>query len=678
MRSATLTALILGALLPAAARGGEQVRLLNGFEPEVLRQWIGKHPAKKAGYEGRVCVDEQGRPCGGGSGCPSVKGDATEGQHAMVMEIPGRRKWSLNFLKRADAKESIRRRCGYLLCHCGAFRDYYPGDWSGYARFRADVKCQGSPMTLRVILEDSISVSHYTLTRVFKVPAEEWVTVEVDLAEAARLREVKAPAGGNGGSGGNGVLKGRLLNLREMANVWIGVERVEAKCAVKLDNLRLVAAGAREGETELPVLTDTRPFVLPEPLPPSRPKPREPLTGKLNRAPLEWERPVEIPLEGRSYGLQLFDVAPVDNDRMLMAVGTIGVLKTLDGGKTWTGLDGAANKPTRVIDHDTNAPGRVAAAMGPDIMVLGVAKCSGGGIPIESYAILTAFDGAGWKPGKRGLVDVDDRHCPEHGVHLTRQPNGRIWACWMHRPRTLPHFVAARYSDDGGSTWRDSSSNGQLRITSRGQTNVYGMTWWQEQPAMPEWAPRQAVGRVADISAHSRPLVAPWGDEVLAVFGSGGKLHCSFFDGKKWGPPAAAGISGEAASLCHFEGKTVYLAATDGEVYRLEDTRWIKDSPPGGVGKGKLDYPGCRPTRLSAAGKVLVAVWTDGKKLFTSSKPGGGRGGWSNPREMFDEERGVHHIGAPTRSVENFVPFVWSIRGKSAGARFLRVPVKQP
>ena len=195
---------------------------------------------------------------------------------------------------------------------------------------------------------------------------------------------------------------------------------------------------------------------------------------------------------------------------------------------------------------------------------------------------------------------------------------------------------------------------------------------------MPEWAARQAVGRVAVIHPHSRPRIAPWGDQAVVAFGRGEKLFCCFFDGKKWGEPVPTGIAGEASSLCHFEGKTVYLAATDGEIYRLEGRKWTKDSPPGGVGKGRLDYPGCRKTRLSAAGKVLVAIWTDGKKLFTSSKPGGRAGGWSAPREIFNEERGVHHLGVPVRSVENFVPLVWSIRGKNTGARFLRVPVKQP
>jgi hypothetical protein len=244
----------------------------------------------------------------------------------------------------------------------------------------------------------------------------------------------------------------------------------------------------------------------------------------------------------------------------------------------------------------------------------------------------------------------------------------------MHRPRTLPHFVAARYSDDGGMTWRDPSSNGQLRITSRGKANSYGMTWWLEEPVMPDWVPGGAIGRVATIHPHSRPLIGAWGDHALVVFGRGGQLFCSFFNGGKWGAPVATGIKGEAASLCHLEGKRVYMAATDGQVYRLEGAKWVKDSPPGGVGKGRLDYPGCRRTRLSAAGKTLVAVWTDGKKLLTSQKPRDGK--WSTPREIFNEERGVHHIGAPVRSVENFVPFVWSIRGKNSGARFVRIPVK--
>jgi hypothetical protein len=665
MRRVQVVLMVTAGLSAAAASAAEkEALLLNGFEPEVIAQW-----AAKTGKRARK--GEDGQPSWPGIRGRLSPGDCTEGKHALVKRIDKH----LQYL-RDGGRESSRRTVGGVFKTWSVFRGCYPEDWSGYVRLRLDVKSQDAPLQLRVDLEDSVIAP--PLRRLYRVPAGKWVTLEYDLAEASRLRRVPVP-GEEDDSRGAAELSGRLINLEQMAGICVTVERLEKPTTVKLDNLRLVAAGTREGETELPVLTDPRPFVLPEPLPPSSPEPREPLTGKLNRAPLEWEEPVEIPLASGSYGLQLFDVAPVDNDRMLMAVGTIGVLKTLDGGKTWTGLDGVANKPTRVIDHDTNAPGRIAAAMGPDLMVLGTAKCSGRATPVDSYSVLVRFDGTDWKPQPRGLVDVDDRHCPEHRVRAVRLPGGRIWACWMHEDRWYKYQMHARYSDDEGRSWRDAASNGLLQLTTRGRSNPYCTTWWLERPAMPEWAAGAALGNVGSLThsnRHSHMQIVPWGRNVLCAYVTGGKMVFATFDGTRWSQPRAAGVEGEPSAAAHLEDRTVYLATSAGKVYRLEDGKWTEDSPPGGVGQGRLSYPGCDRTRLSVAGSVLVALWTDGRKLFVSQKPKGGA--WSKAREIFDEERGVHHIGAPVRSVENFVPFVWSIRGKTAGARFVRVPVKGP
>ncbi|MFH0982175.1 MAG: carbohydrate binding domain-containing protein [Planctomycetota bacterium] len=639
----------------------------------MLKEWAKRRTVSVSHYIRVVRIDKDGMPCGGGMVGGIAEGDATQGKYAMVRPIPSKEEpaYNLAFLKDEKTIESIRRGTGTLLNTFGTFRDFYPQDWSGYAKLRFDIKGEGSALRLRVEIEDS-AISP-PLRRVYQVPADKWVAVEFDLAEASRLREVELTEAEAKALGAK-KLKGRLINLADMANFRITIEHLDGKCVVKLDNIRLVAAGAEEGETNLPVLTDQSSFPVPAPLATGQPKLREEVSGKLNRAPVEWSEPVEIPLQGGSYGLQPFDVAPVDNDRMLLAVWTCGVLKTADGGKTWTGLDGAPNKPTKVIDHDTNAPGRVAAAVGPDLMVLGVAKCTGGATPIDSYSVLTKFDGTDWKVQPRGLVDVDVRHCPEHMVNLVRLPNGRVWACWVHYNRFGKNDLVARYSDDEGASWRDASSNGQLQLTTRGKTNPYGTTWWLQEPAMPDWAREQATGRVGRGVPHAQPWMAPWGEQVVCAFVQGERLVCAFFDGTKWGAPQPTGQKTAPACMVHFDGKTVYLAGTDGKVYRLDGDKWVEDSPPGGVGKGTLPYPGCTRTRLSVAGKVLVACWTDGKKLFTSQKPTGGT--WSEPREISNEEKGVHHIGAPARSVDNFVPFVWSIT--KGGARFVRIPVKQP
>ncbi|MFH1024441.1 MAG: hypothetical protein V1809_13760 [Planctomycetota bacterium] len=663
-RYALFVVAILGGMAVAfcqPSRAEEKVLLLNGFEPDQFETW-----AKKSGK--RAKTDPDGAITWPGMAGRAVAGDATQGKYAMVTRITGQKYLTENGL------ESIRRIQGGIFKTFDVFRGCYPEDWSAYAKFRMDVKSEDAPLRLRVCLEDAI-ISPF-LTRIYEIPKGDWVTVEFDLAEAARLREVDLDEAETQRLGVK-KLQGQLINLKKMAGIYVVVEILKEPSTVNLDNLRLVVAGAEEGETKLAVLTDKSPFPTPKPLPPGKPQPREALSCKLNTAPVEWEAPVEIPIEGGAYGLQPFDIAPVDNDRMLMAIGYASVLKTADGGKTWTGMDGTPNKLTLIIDHNTNAPGRISVALGPDILTLGTAKCSGRGTPVDSYSVLAKFDNTDWKPQPRGLVDVDDRHCPEHRVRACRQPNGRLWACWLHEDRWYDYQIQARCSDDEGATWRDPTANGLIELETRGKTNPYTVTWWLQTPAMPDWTQAQAFGNLGSVTnadRHMHMQIAPWGDQVVCAYVSKGKLVCAFFDGTKWSEPKPAGISGQPSSMAHFEGKVVYMATSEGKVYRLDGENWVDDSPPGGVGKGTLPFPGCDPTRLSVAGNVLVACWTDGKKLFTSQKPKGGE--WSPPREIFNEERGVHHIGAPARSVDNFVPFVWAIT--KAGARFVRIPVKQP
>jgi hypothetical protein len=183
---------VTSTVLPAG--GEEGVLLLNGFEPEVLREWAARRKASRSSYLCIFRIGEDGLPCAGGMRGRLVKGDATEGRYALVRAIPRtggkRRDHSLNYLRKG-AKESIRRRAGLLLSTFGAFRLYYPQDWSAYAKLRIDTKSDSAPLRLRVEIEDSVIVP--PVRRTYETPAGRWVTVEVNLADAAGGRFVRIP-----------------------------------------------------------------------------------------------------------------------------------------------------------------------------------------------------------------------------------------------------------------------------------------------------------------------------------------------------------------------------------------------------------------------------------------------------------------------------------------------------
>ena len=94
-------------------------------------------------------------------------------------------------------------------------------DWSGYDLLRIDVRCEGQPAKITLALEDD--VIEPPVVRVYETPADKWVTLELDLAEAARVRG---------------------LELDKIANFWLlgtSPERAE----LRVDNVRIARAACR-------------------------------------------------------------------------------------------------------------------------------------------------------------------------------------------------------------------------------------------------------------------------------------------------------------------------------------------------------------------------------------------------------------------------------------------------
>ena len=85
-------------------------------------------------------------------------------------------------------------------------------DFSGYDLLRVDVRSDVGPIEINLALEDNILEP--PVMRTYRVPADEWVTIELDLQEAARVRE---------------------LDLARIANFWL-MARPAVRATVRIDN----------------------------------------------------------------------------------------------------------------------------------------------------------------------------------------------------------------------------------------------------------------------------------------------------------------------------------------------------------------------------------------------------------------------------------------------------------
>jgi hypothetical protein len=687
MRQATLAALVLGWALVLPAVGGEGVRVLAGFEKDEAAKW--GYVERDGQYVTPRDVELRGKATGEW-GRSITRGDASQGEWAYVCRF-GENAWQY-YMRGGQPEEFLYFNCTVFTTF-GVFRKNFPADWTGYDRLRLDVKVAGSAAALRLHLEDDLIAPQ--LTRDYQVPADKWVALEFDLAEAARLREVKLPPELAKKLGGE-VLKGRLLNLSRMANILLRVEKAEKRPVVLVDNVRLLAPGADDGG-KLEVLVDRSPFPVPEPLPladaPAAPeKPR----GARNWAALAPGEPVKAATGGGgSYGNLSLPraLAVADNDHLLFgqSIGRIEAVQSADGGKTWTDLAGKPGAVT-VCQHSCQAPGNVAASAGEELFVFYTARCGGAGSPKDMYCRRAAFDGGGWKLGEPRLVDLDVRHCPEHLVRALRLPNGRIWVVWMHFDRFGQNYLRGRYSDDGGGLWQSPDSNGLMAFkrTRDPAALSTGVTWWQEEPAGPStslgalserseskgWTAPEG-GRTGGLPGHFHPHgsfdLAAYQGSVACLYAEGDNLTSwTWFDPAKraWTPPAQVFRSfGGTASAAAAGEKTIYAALrTSAKLMRLDGDKWVEDAPADYSGRGLL----------SVSGRTLWCFWPeekDGKTLIMAArKPPDGA--WSAPEKLAEETEKLQGLAAPVNAPEGFVPLAWGPRG--GWVKFLRVPVPQP
>ncbi|KKL83143.1 hypothetical protein LCGC14_1977710, partial [marine sediment metagenome] len=630
MRTACLLIPALLTALSPSASSGEQVKLLTGFEKDDLLKW---------GYieQGDVLVTKKAvehKKIGWIKGqFPRGyrKGDCTEGQMALFRHFSEKvARW---YLASGKSPEEVLYMQGTVLNTHARFRQMMAHDWSAYERLRLDVKSTACGIRLQVMLEDEMIAPH--VTRFYEVPEGKWVTLEFDLAKASKLREV--PLGKtNARRLGGEVLKARLIDLARMANIRLVCHRASRETTVLVDNLRLLAPGAKD-PSKLDILTDLRPFPAPGELGfQEKPQRSEPASGKRARGPLERGTAVQAGLnQSGSRGMMSLPrgVAVADNDRILFigSIGRIRAAQSIDGGKTWTDLSGKKDSMT-ACQHSANAPGNVAIGDGEDGYVFYTARCSGGSGINDIYFRHLKFDGKGWRLGEPRLVDTDVRHCPEFKMRALRLPDGRIWVVWKHYDRFGKNYLRARYSDDEGMTWPTVDSNGLISFRRRRDPRAYPLpvTWWQETPE--GWEP-PAEGRSGIVAGsrgfhpHGSLALVRYGESVGCLYATGRHTAWTWFDAKKgeWTAPVVASKvwQGPVSAVTAGREQVWFSLAKSGSLVRLKRGQWVEDSPPGHPGGGVL----------SVAGETLLCFWKERKNgktpIRAARKPAGG--GWSQP-----------------------------------------------
>lgn len=153
---------------------------------------------------------------------------------------------------------------------------------------------------------------------------------------------------------------------------------------------------------------------------------------------------------------------------------------TVDGGKTWRGVDGY-DWPTVMGGHISKVPPRL-TDIGSNIGGVWQFGCGGlGGVGASDYPVdmmffvRTVLTEKGYQKSHKYFVSGDPRHCHNVGSRdLVMDQPGRIWGVWGGVDRFASGRFATTissastwvyYSDDGGVTWtswRGAGFNGAI------------------------------------------------------------------------------------------------------------------------------------------------------------------------------------------------------------------------
>ncbi|MCG3179498.1 MAG: hypothetical protein BIFFINMI_01833 [Phycisphaerae bacterium] len=580
-RRAVLLAILVLSAAPPRLRADE--KLLFGFEKDDAAKLAKVEKADDASYA--LYHLFQG-----------AAGDATEGRWALAVTLGDKYAWLAPGNK---TTYYILQRSGRVVNAFGWLAKAMPTDWSGHRLLRMDVKLAGAGATLRLELEDGTIAD--PVVRTFAVPADKWVTLQADLAEAAKVRG---------------------LDLSHMATFQLLVAAFDRRLSreesvtVKLDNIRLADDADK---TALPLVVGEGPLAYAEPAAGKGVKlapldlATQPAASAGPVAVVEYARkPSYSPLTAKDRLIGQF--AP---GGLLLMDGTTRTWISRDGGATWTDLAGNRAQP-QPITGDVRGHRMAVLAEGREVLAAFVTDhCAGGSGRTELHFAREHYDGKSWQLGAPVAFERGVRHCADR-LDLLRDGGGRIWVAWDHLDRNGQYNIRAKCSDDDGATWRT-----------------------------PDAGPLVAP---AFAGIPSGPYLVRDGEQLACFWRAGSKLQWARFDGKAWGPPAV--ISGAYPVSVADCGGTLFLSTRQpDQVHRLADGKWTPDSPDG-VASGLL----------CAAGDRLVCVWLvkgeGGPAIAWSVRSVGGK--WSPAARVAAGQVALESLAVPQHSPAGEVPVAFS------------------
>jgi hypothetical protein len=319
-------------------------------------------------------------------------------------------------------------------------------NWSEYDLLRFDVYTQSEGNWAQIFLEDeNISPG---ITMYFDLNPNLWLTCEINLKDMAKIR---------------GLNLSKIVSFN-IASFVKQVNSAKIMNPFRIDNIRLAKAGTANKTTIIKNRNKIEP--IPFDFPTSKPKKEDLLKYKAVNTKLNQIETFTIDTDADYAVMPVGWVTSYDNNRMLVGYcntavsSSVFVKQSLNGGKTWSGLEGKSETKMMIPYNDHQCGTSSTFGQNKDVVVTTNLGCFGS---FNQYVRLFTrhieHQDNGWElRNKETFVDSDMRHCNSNQT-MFRNQEGRIWLAYGYVGRQATRSLALRYSDDNGLTYKTTLKN---------------------------------------------------------------------------------------------------------------------------------------------------------------------------------------------------------------------------